>query len=313
MVLTALLLSCAVNVDIDDKKTPSTQTHYLVVFGDIQQYVAGGIDFYKKSVHWIENQIFSDTDICAVIEVGDVTNNNEPNEWLLFKETTYDLANLIPYYVCTGNHDYDWEHTKIKDRKTSLINLYAHFAKTDNTIVDYYQGESLENYIARIQLGGFTLLLLVLEFGPREEVVNWALSYVQDHRKERFLLLTHEWLNASGERLNAGTHAELHFNGYTSYSTPEEIWQKLVKNNDNIIGVLCGHEKGFSHCLFSKNSFGREVPQIMFNLQFMPNGGNGIIQIWKFSDYSNEVNICAYDTINEKWFLPDSTSYGFTF
>lgn len=83
---------------------------------------------------------------------------------------------------------------------------------------------------------------------------------------ERFILMTHEWLSAQGIRLNAGTHAQLQFEGYSSYSTPEEIWNLLVKDNDNIVCVLCGHEKNFSCCYVSENNCGRKVPQIMFNL-----------------------------------------------
>lgn len=121
--------------------------------------------------------------------------------------------------------------------------------------------------------------------------------------------MTHEWLDSNGERMEIGTHAEIHFKGCSSYSTPEDVWNLLVKNNDNIVCVLSGHEKAFSCVHLSENVFGRKVPQILFNLQFLPNGGDGIIQIWKFSDNSDSFFVYAYDTINGQYYKSDSSTF----
>lgn len=305
-----VIMSCGAKEVLDDVDNSPDMSHYLIVFGDIQQYTYGSwIEYYKSSVDWITQQIDNNVDICAVLELGDVTENNKESQWKSFRENTEDLANRVPFFVCTGNHDYEWNSLKIKDRNSTLINQYAHFKKADECIVDYYQDTSLENYVAQLSIGSRLIKLLVLEFGPREEVVNWARDYVQNHPNDRFILMTHEWLSAKGERMSTGTTAKLQFEGYSSYSTPEDVWNKLVKDHNNIVCVICGHEMNFS-CMYStQNSCGREVPQLLFNLQFQPHGGDGVVQIWKISDSENGFNICAFDTINKNWFLPDSTSY----
>lgn len=298
-------------IDVEGQiDTNISYPHYIVVFGDIQYYIQGySIYYYNLSLEWIKEQLLYN-DICAVLEVGDITQNNTDNQWNVFREATLSLANDLPFFVCTGNHDYEWkEEAKIHDRNSTLINQYAHFSKSDNSILYYYERNSLENYVAQIRVGKDYLYLLALEFGPRKQVLNWAVDIVKHHKDKRFLLMTHEWLSATGERMSSGTHAELQFDGYSPYSTPEEIWNILVKNNDNIIAVLCGHEKYFSCMLLSENDYGREVPQIMFNLQFLPNGGDGIIQIWKICDNDYSFDICAIDTKTGERFLPDSTSY----
>lgn len=304
-------LSCSIDNDVDDTIVLPSSSHYIIVFGDIQKYTEGSnIVYYDSSIDWIISQLDKGVDVCAVLEVGDVTQNNLDNQWAAFRESTIELANKVPFFTCTGNHDYEWkEQAKIHDRSTTLINKYAHFNRTDNQIVEYYSDSQLENYIAKIVIGDTPIYLLVLEFGPRMEVVEWARNYVRTFSSERFILMTHEWLSAQGIRLNAGTHAQLQFEGYSSYSTPEEIWNLLVKDNDNIVCVLCGHEKNFSCCYVSENNYGRKVPQIMFNLQFLPNGGDGIVQIWKISDNEQSFNICAFDTKNQSWYLTDSTLY----
>ena len=174
---------------------------------------------------------------------------------------------------------------------------------------EYYQETSLENYVAQINVGSEILNLLVLEFGAREEVLEWASDYVKTHNDERFILITHEWLSESGIRIDTGSSAEQQFGGLSSYTTPEVIWNRLVRSNNNIICVLSGHERGFSHFYLTENDFGRQVPQILFNLQFLPNGGDGIVQVWKIADKDTDFEIFALDTKTGEKYLPDSTSY----
>ena len=290
------------------------QSEYFVVFGDIQEYTVSLATMvsYEKSVDWIQRQLKSGKNIVDVFEVGDVTWSNTRGQWQLFYDSTVSLASQIPYFTCTGNHDYTWDNkSKIQDRYSTLINDYAHFPATDKAILDYYASNSLENYVARLS-NKEDINLLVLEFGPRQEVVQWAKDYVENHLEDRFILLTHEWLTRYGERISTGSYAESQFSGYSSYSTPEEIWNILVKPNDNIICVLCGHN-GFSAKLFSLNDARREVPQILFNLQYQEYGGNGLVQLWEFPENSEYVNICAYDTINKEWYMPDSTFVTFKY
>ena len=290
------------------------ESEYLMVIGDIQVYTSSpeANVFYVKTIEWMIEQYSRGLKIESVLQVGDVTENNKPALWNNFKTATSDIATMIPYFVCTGNHDYDWgERAAIPDRSSTHINEYCHFRLSDSRIVEYYEGNSLENYVAALpeEIGAS---LLVLEFGPRTEVVRWAKNYVEKHKDKRFILMTHEWLTTAGERISTGSYAERQFKGYSTYSSPEELWESLVKPNDNIVCVLCGHN-GFSSKLFSENDAGREVPQILFNLQYQENGGNGLVHLWEFPQGSEYVNICCYDTFNRDWYMPDSTSVSFKF
>lgn len=277
---------------------------FVAVFGDIQEYTKNNvlIDYYIQSVDWLYSVFSESNKLKAVIEVGDVTWENRVYQWQLFSHSTQRLSRIVPYYVCTGNHDYDWTASNsIAKRSSSLINDFASFYSTRNSIVAYYAGNSLENYVAKVTVSNEDLYILVLEFGPREEVVDWANSYVQNHSDSRFLLVTHEWLTRSGERISSGSTAEAQFRGYSSYSTPEQVWQRLVYPNDNIWCVLCGHN-GFCKLLYSENQAGRNVPQLLFNLQYQDNGGNGLIQIWKFDSEESTISIRIFDTIHNMWY-----------
>lgn len=291
------------------------ESEYLAVFGDIQEYTVNDytIGFYDVTIAWLLEQIKYNVKLRSVLHVGDITWSNAKDQWYLFNHSTTPLANIIPYYTCIGNHDYTWGRgSSIPDREATEINTFAHFPSTDNGIIEYYENGHLENYVAKLYLSDTDVLLLVLEYGPRKDVLSWAKEYVGAHQDKRFVLLTHEWLTSSGKRISSGSYAEAQFYGHSSYSTPEEVWQELVYPYDNIICVLCGHN-GFSTQLFSPNVSGREVSQVLFNLQYQENGGNGLIQLWEIPAASDSIYIRNYDVLHRDWYLSDSVSVSFKY
>lgn len=187
---------------------------------------------------------------------------------------------------------------KIHDRSTCRINDYLNFPNSEKNIVAYYEEEQTENIVVRLTVRDIDFYFLLLEFAPRKEVVAWARQYVATHTTEKFFLVTHEWMNRDGSRISSDTYGKLHFAGTgTNFSSPEEIWQTLVYPNANIMAVVCGHN-GFSRVLKSRNVVDREVPQILFNIQYLPNGGDGVVELWGFSPDSL-VKVVVYNTIEE--------------
>ena len=135
----------------------STQSEYVAVFGDLQAYTVSKtyMKYYDASISWLINEKENGKSIKAVLEVGDVTETNSVNQWNLFRSSTESLSVVLPYYTCTGNHDYIWdEQSKVRDRNSTLINDYAHFDTTDRNIEEYYDRNSLENYVATLEIHG---------------------------------------------------------------------------------------------------------------------------------------------------------------
>jgi hypothetical protein len=95
-------------------------------------------------------------------------------------------------------------------------------------------------------------------------------------------------------------------------SPAQHVWDSLVYNNDNIRCVICGHTDPLSQVLYSKNSKGRIVPQIEFNIQNLPNGGNGYIQLWEF-DKNNNVYVRTFNTNTESFVNDSITEFQFKF
>ena len=282
-------------------------SEYIVVIGDIQEYTANPdlMPYYEATVQWIYSQYMQGMDIKCVLQVGDLTTGNQENCYQSFYNVTSMLAEEIPYVACIGNHDYAWdENGKIKDRDATFFSHYAAFPLMETAIVDRFEEGRIENVVVENYIDGYPYYILALEFGPREEVVNWANHYVRNHKSRKFILMTHEYLTQSGERISDKSDAEAQFLN-TTYSTPEMLWEQLVKYNDNIAWVLCGHNGFYSHRM-SMNAYGRDVLQVLFNLQYQRNGGDGMIQLWEFPQEQDTATVRIYNTINRQWLTEEN-------
>lgn len=296
-------------IDVDSNL--SYNSSYIVVFGDIQNYMSPeNISFYRQSLSWIYSQKIKGHDIPCVIELGDITNSNTTEEWSCFYNSTRNLTDIVPFFFCVGNHDYDWDKDGlIHDRSSTKINDYYNFPMSQKYIVERYEENANENIIAKVNIGASPIYLLILEYGPRVEVVDWAMRQVESSPEKKFILITHEYLTRDGQLDEVGTYAKLQFtNTPTTWTSPKYLWDNLVKTNNNILGVVCGHN-GFFANLWSQNDYGREIPQMLFNLQYLDNGGDGWIELWEIPNGSNTVNVRLYNTITRSFYEDKSFNF----
>jgi hypothetical protein len=149
------------------------------------------------------------------------------------------------------------------------------------------------------------ILVITSEFAPRDEVLNWAkeLCAKEEYKNHKAIFMTHSYLHEkSGKRIES--------EGYTI--TPrnwgEDIWKKLIEPSSNIVLVICGHTGrvgGFEeNVAFStdKNSSGRKVNQMMFNVQTLGggwegNGGDGWLRILEFMPDGKTIKVRTYSPL----------------
>lgn len=297
-----LLLSQDANLDKDSE--------YIVVIGDIQEYTSAngqGCDiYYMETLNWVLSQYAMGIKIKCILQTGDITNSNARIEYDIFNKYTLPIIH-IPYIACIGNHDYTWNSEgKITNRYSTLFSEYFSKIIPASLIVSQFEEGRMENIVVKNEIMNKPYYILALEFGARSDVVDWANNYVKQNPDIKFILLTHEYLSAEGVRISSRSYSEKQFVN-TTWSSPEQLWKNLVQDNNNIACVLCGHN-GFYARQFSKNSYGRLVPQLLFNLQYQKNGGNGLVMLWEFPQGSDSVNIGIYNTISRTWY-EDSSNF----
>lgn len=286
----------------------NAESRYIAVFGDLQNYFTSNyyMDYYRGSLDWISQH----TDqIRFMLHTGDITNYNTNSEYEAFDSITAPYTEYLPFYTCIGNHDYrcDAPNPWIY-RDSTHFNDYVGYPSAVSHIVNYYDPSSYENVLVAEELfNDEPIYLLILELEPRKSVVRWADSIARSIPDDKILLITHRYMSANGKRyLNKNYMID------EESTAPQYLWDSLIYNNDNIRCVLCGHVSSLSRVLYSTNITGRIVPQIEFNFQNQPHGGDGLIELWEFDD-RGDVYVRLYNTYIQQFVNDSLTEFQFRF
>lgn len=235
--------------------------------------------------------------IKCVLHTGDICHQtNALSCWNCFQRAMTVMSKNIPYYSMIGDHDYMWyDGTHIDGRDDTHFNEYVQFPLSMQNVLEQFEEGKMENVVIRNVVQGQRVDLLILEFGPRQEVVEWANKYVRNHSDEYFILMTHEYLEKGGGRRTTGLKSVARLQN-TTYTTPEQLWDSLIKCNDNIRLVLCGHVGGLYALTVDTNDFDREIPQIQHNIQSPDYRYDNWLMLWEFPAESDSAKVFIYNT-----------------
>jgi 3',5'-cyclic AMP phosphodiesterase CpdA len=227
-----------------------------------------------------------------VLHLGDITDDNLPEQWENAAAAMKRLDGKVPYFMAPGNHDYSKGGTGAD--RTSLFSEYfpvASFQKLATT-GGFYDKEPnrVENSYHFFKAGGRRFLVLCLEFGPRRDVVRWANEIVAKHADCEAILVTHVYTYHDSTRYDFKKFGKKqswspHVYGMATaskgdVSDGQELWDGLVSRHPNFIFTINGHVLGDGlGRLVTATPQGREVPQMLVNFQMKPNGGDGWLRL----------------------------------
>ena len=200
----------------------------FLIYKDIYE---GTTQYTKPIYDWlIKNK--DEKNIQYVFGLGDVSDKNMFAEYEYASYLYKTLGeNGIRYAVIPGNHD----------GQTTYINYNSVFSK-DSYLADgmnAYASGSVANYYKNFEVGGYKYMVMVLEFGAPDKVLEWANGVVAANPDRQVIVLTHGYIGYDGGFLS---EQELHSPGRNSaLNSGEEIWEKFVSLHENIIISACGH------------------------------------------------------------------------
>src|SRR5690606_12226335 len=203
---------------------------------------------------WISENV-KRLNIKAVLCTGDLVDKNEllipdgvkanqtsAQQWDAISRSFSKLDGKVPYITATGNHDYGIFN--FENRKTNFNNHFPYYKNSKNLAILKEVGlnidsvPTLENacYEIEVPLGG-KFLILCLEYLPRNEIINWAKSIVDNplYEKHKVILLTHFYMGSNNERLALSRKRHQNVNDGI------DLWEKLVYPSVNICAVFAGH------------------------------------------------------------------------
>ena len=326
-------ISLLINLDLiaqhraDQQSLTNPDAFSMILLGDPQGYVKYDINqpLLELCTAWIADNI-ENLRIKAVLCTGDLVEQNEniirnlhmvnqtsKEMWESVSRAFSRLDNKVPYIISPGNHDYGYLHAE-----NGMTHFPDYFPFERNTawrtccvaaLPNRNGIPSLENAAFEFEdLNWGKLLLITSEFHPRNEVLEWAkkLAESDKYKNCKVILMTHGYMKGQGE--NAQLIEKDNYD-IEPGNSGLNIWGKLIKPAANIRLLICGHtgdgDGTFARNVayrIDKNDAGKEVHQMMFNVQTLGggwegNGGDGWLRILEFMPDGKTIKIRTYSPL----------------
>ena len=306
----------------DPQKLDNPKSFSMIMMGDPQNYVKNTFyqPIFELCTVWMTDHM-EPLNIKAVLFTGDMVNRNDyvnPRSktedqssrqmWEWCSHCLKRLDNKIPYIIAPGNHEYGYMYGDADFTHEPEYIYYERNSKWAECLVASFPNRqgvmSLENSAYEFKDKNWgKLLVLTLEWAPRDTVVQWArrLCSAEKYKKHFIILNVHSYLRPGHPATYTASKAPGHNQG-------KELWEKLVKPSHNIRLVLCGHtgrgkgENEFEQNVgfrSDKNDAGKTVHQMMFNCQFIGhyNGGDGWLRILEFMPNGKNIHVKTYSPL----------------
>ena len=297
----------------------------LVTLPDTQFMTLRYPEVHVAQTEWIvANQ--GRYNIRFVAHEGDIVDCNTHPEWSNARRALDNLLHAkIPFSLLPGNHDLGrWG--KSTDRGTLLNDYFTFWDYANSEKVGYFEARRMENSWHRLTTPTGKFLVLALEFGPRDPVLDWANKVVAENADREVIVVTHAYLYSDSTRYDwkqKGTTQTWNPRSYAiaksegGANDAEEMWSKFVSRHANIRFVLCGHVlHGGTGYLASPGAHGNVVHQILANYQTgtVPDrgfGGAGILRLMHFLP-DRTVRVRTYSPWLEQWLTEPEHQFSLT-
>lgn len=281
----------------------------FAIIPDTQDYPAGGSaepEAMNQMFQWLADNA-DNKGIGFVSTVGDIVNNNTPQEWAVAYEAFDNLRKAgIPFSVVPGNHDIGTNGSSdVRDTQNMNEAFSVHYMSQDPTYGGNYDQEPDRidnNYHLYDAPDGTGWIILNLEFGQRDDVMRWADDVLTQYADRNAIVIEHDANNFDGRLGPLGDELAAEPAGY-DYGLQnsdegawdgEMLWREVVSKHANVVFTFGGHVFGDgAETTIDKNAYGYDVYQMLVNYQGGVsteitgagdsgqggNGGNGAIRL----------------------------------
>ena len=245
---------------------------------NIYDYIVENVD-KKKTVH--------------VAGVGDITEKSTPTEWSLAASQIYKLNRVVPYSLVRGNHD----------DVNSFSNIFGADSIYKNQYIDRYS-IGYANTVHEFSTDNLDYLLITLDFGASDSVLEWANKVVENHPYHNVIVSTHGYLDHYGGLIDKNYAFKL-TGDQTAKNEGIDLWNKFISKHKNITMVFCGHI-GYPDIILNQmvGENGNIVSQIQVDHQEYEyyNDATGMIATLYFTEDGKTVNVEYYSPIRNQYY-----------
>ncbi|TIH36629.1 LamG-like jellyroll fold domain-containing protein [Subtercola vilae] len=239
-----------------------------------------GKDPFQAQTEWLAHNRDA-LNIPFVAGLGDIVDQSwKENEWVAADDAVKTLDDAaLPYSTAPGNHDVRDSNDDLDDTSYDLSQepFLKWFGPGRAKNVSTYKGADptgMSQYHV-FEAEGQKYMVLALSWRVSDATIAWADSVIKANPTVPVILTTHQVIDIDSDAISPKE---------TQYGL--ELWDKLIKTNDQIFLTVNGHFHGESH-LTKTNDFGHSVTQIVIDYQMAYEGGDGYLGLFEF-DLSNK-------------------------
>ena len=282
----------AVRVNSYDISEPKEKPLRIVLMPDPQAYaknVRQNVVYFSETL-WINNNADS---IQFVLCLGDITGGNNDTQWKVAGGALSLLeGRKVPFTFTPGNHDLG-DHADSRD--ASNMNKYLPYSRYSRN--SYFGGAFEVNYMentwSTFSKGDYKFLILSLEYAPRNKVITWAKTIVEQHPHHNIILNTHAHLSTYNLLADTITTPLSLDTGDEYANHGVDVWQKLVSQYPNFLFVFNGHVGGVGH-LIGDGVNGNKVYQFHANYDGQEVADRGMMRIVDMDTENRSFSIRTY-------------------
>jgi len=241
-----------------------------------------GTNPFEVQTDWLV-QHQDDLNIPFVVHVGDVVDQNwVTGEWGAAQKAMDILTDGgLPYSILPGNHD--TVNMSARSSESNSANFLQRFnagemaAQGGATYIDAFQNGLSSAYIFEAE--GHEWMSLALAWNASADTFDWAQAVLNAHPGIPVVLSSHAIINIAQDQLSPA-----------SWWWGDELWDALIRKNDQIILTVNGHFHGTTMREMT-NDFGHPVYQVLTDYQMAADGGNGYMTLFEFDLTNDRIDV----------------------
>ena len=282
----------------NEKGLNTDRAYSFAVIGDTQKMTLYNPEKLPVLYQWLADNVEKEN-IRYAIGVGDVTETNTKIEWDTAKEAITILDGELEYSLVRGNHDE-------KNMKGYLDEYFANHAPYTIQFEQYggfYEEGSVNNTYRTLTVGKTDWLLINLDYGPDDKMLNWAGSVIEQYPNHKVIISTHAYMEYDGSTLDASDNVPVY--AMAVENNGDEIWSKLASQYENVKLMICGHVSSDNVlAIQNKGIHGNTVTQLLVDFQVtdLAQGGLGMVTMLYFNEDGTEFEVECYSTVKERYF-----------
>ena len=273
--------------------TARSEFDFTLAWESDTQYYNESFYEHQLKIHEFLLSEREDLNLQYMFHTGDIVDDyDDPAQWAN-ADPAYALLDEagLPYNVLAGNHDVG----SMSNDYTQYKAFFGQQRYQDNPWYGGFYEDNRGSYTL-FSSGGVDFLVVSQGWGPGDEEIAWMNEILAQYPERTAILNLHEYMLTTG---GLGP-------------VPQRIQDEVVATNPNVSMVMSGHYHDADTRVDSFDDDGdgtpdREVTQMLFDYQGLPEGGQGFLRLLHFDAEGGRMLVRTYSPSLEQYSSDDPT------